>query len=255
MIIQDFHNLTPIDIIIIICWLAVIALLAIAGILYLIKALIKTKEKDKSKRIKNYLFGIGTFFLLYSVNRFIFFLHELFFDPFMWSLTVDQYARIMMENKVKFIRYDIIWRISTGIGSYGLLAFLYQFEKQILEKRTHFVFSIIQGVTATFSIIFGAASDYLTLGRVILYLGLLPVLAIPFLYFYLGMKASGNTRIRAIGAGFGFLIFYIGVACNSSAGKTLFTRLWGLSGLQFSYILYGLFVTLGLIIYIKSIQY
>jgi len=173
----------------------------------------------------------------------------------MWTIALEDYNNMMVPGSDKFIRYDIIWRISTAIGSIGLLIFLIEFESKILEKKSKFILSIIQGVTLTFSLILGAQADRMTAGRYILYFGLIPALTVPLLYFYIGIKTSGDARKRAIGAGFGFLIFYIGVAANSSGGKSVFNFLAGLSGLQFSYILYGIFISIGLIIYIKSIRY
>ncbi|MHA1436940.1 MAG: hypothetical protein ACTSPD_05145 [Promethearchaeota archaeon] len=243
------QTLTYIDIVIITLWILVVAVLASAGVLFIKKA------KEKSKRIKIYLIAIGIFFILYSINRFIFFLHEFLFDPPMWTISLEDYNKIMVPDNPKFERYNIIWRVATAIGSIGLLIFLIGFESQILEKKSYFILSIIQGITLTLSLIIGPAADRLTYGRYILYFGLLPALAVPFLYFYLAYKASGNTRKRAIGAGLGFLIFYLGVAANSSAGKSVLYFLWQLPGLQLSYLIYGILCTIGLITYFKSIQY
>ena len=212
-----FQTLQFIDIIIILCWLVVICSLAIAGLLFIF-----IKSKDKPKSFKSYLIAIGIFFILYSINRLIFFMHELFFDPMMWTISLEDYNNMMVPGSDKFIRYDIIWRISTAIGSIGLLIFLIQFESKILEKKSKFILSIIQGVTLILSLILGAHADQMTVGRYILYFGLIPALTVPLLYFYIGIKTSGDARKRAIGAGFGFLIFYIGVAANSSGGKSVF---------------------------------
>jgi len=243
-----------IDIIIILCWLVVIGLMGFAGF-HFIKI-----SKDKSKPIRIYLICIGIFFTFYCINRIIFFLHELLFDPFMWSMTLQEYGATMNPDSplfdlIKFNRYDLLWRVSTGIGSAGLLIFLIGFESQILEKRSFFIFSIIQGATLVLSLILGASGDQLNIGRYILYFGLLPALSVPIIYFILGIKAFGAARKRAIGAGLGFLIFYLGISANSSAGKSIFNFLWGLTGLQLTYIIYGVFVTIGLLIYMKSIKY
>ncbi len=237
-----------IDVIIIFCMVIVIIAMFLAGLIFY------KESKGKSENYRKYLLGISLFLLLYGINRCIFFLHELFFDPFMWSMPLDEYIYQMESTEWRFIRYDIIWRISTSIGSIGLFIFLYVFELQILEKRTHFILSLIQLFSLASSVILGAASDKLTVGRIILYFGLLPALAVPFIYIYLGIKASGPTRKRAIGAGIGFLIWYVGISANSSAGKNLGFGYWGLSGLQLMYILYAILNILGLYIYIKSIK-
>ena len=238
-----------IDTIIIVSWLVVISLIAIAGFYFL-----KT-SKGKQDPIKIYLLTIGIFFTLYSINRVIFFLNELLFDPVMWSMTLEEYSALMVPGSIRVQNYDILWRISTAIGSTGLLIFLIGFESKILEKKTYFIFSIIQGVTLVLSLILGASGDKLTLGRVILYLGLLPALTVPIIYFILGVKGVGAARKRAIGAGIGFLIYYIGISANSSAGKSVFNYLWGLPGLQLSYIVYAILIAIGLIIYIRSIKF
>ncbi len=237
------------DIIIICCWLAVIILFAFAGF-HFIKL-----SKNRAKQLKIYLLCIGIFFILFCANRIIFFLHELLFDPMMWTMTLEEYGALMTPGSERFIRYDILWRVSTCIGSTGLLIFLIGFESQILERKTYFIFSIIQGVTLVLSLIIGASGDKLTIGRYILYFGLLPALSVPIIYFILGVKAIGAARKRAIGAGLGFFIFYLGISANSSAGKSIFNYLWGLAGLQLTYIIYGVFITVGLLIYMRSIKY
>jgi hypothetical protein len=161
----------------------------------------------------------------------------------------------MVPGSFKFDRYDVIWRVSTAIGSIGLLIFLIGFESQILEKKTFFILSIIQGVTLTLSLILGAAGDRVDIGKIVLYIGLAPALVVPFIYFGLAVKGFGAARTRALGAGFGFLLFYLGIAVNSSFGKTIFNYIWDLEGMQFSYIIYAVLIAVGILIYMRSIRY
>ncbi len=250
MILRSFNNIELIDYLIIFILIEVIFIFFYLGFLFLKKA------KDKQERIKIYLLCIAFFLILYGIDRIIFFLHEFLFENFVWSISPMDFSETLKNDSEKAFIYDIVWRIGTSIGSAGLLIFLLGFESKILEKKTKFIFSIIQCTTLVLSLIFGTTADEITIGRLILYFGLLPALAIPICYFYLGGKAKGIARKRAIGAGLGFLIFYLGVAVNSTAGKTIFYFiLGGMTGVYLSYIIYCVFVNLGLIIYMKSIQY
>lgn len=249
IILQNLNNIRLIDVVVIACLLEIIVLFALLGIRFIYKS------KDKLPRIKVFIIALGVFLLMYCANRTLFFLHELTFNPFVWSLDSNQYNQILGSNSTKARSYDIVWRISTGIGSYGLMIFLYALESKILEKKTHMIFTIFQGVTATLSIILGTSADNITIGRYILYFGLVPALAVPVCYFYLAKKASGGARIRAMGAGIGFLVFYIGMAINSSAGKAIFFYLMGINGIYISYISYCIVANIGLLLYIKCLQY
>lgn len=250
MILRTFSDIESIDYVIILMMIEVAALFFMLGLLFLYKS------RDKSSKIKIYVIGVGLFLILYGVNRVIFFFNELLFDDFLWSITTGDFTAALEADSLKAFNYDIIWRISTGIGSGGLLVFLLVFESQILEKKTYFILSIIQGITLVVSLILGASADRMTLGRYILYIGLAPALAVPFCYFYLGVKANGVARRRAISAGLGFLIFYIGIAINSSAGKSVFLWLFsGITGLYFAYVMYAILINCGLLIYMRSIQF
>ena len=81
------------------------------------------------------------------------------------------------------------------------------------------------------------------------------MVAIPLIYLYLGIKTSGDTRMRALGAMTGMIILFTGIVFNSSFGKTQLEGLYGIPGLQITYILYGLCTAIGIFVYLKSIQY
>ncbi|MHA1490292.1 MAG: hypothetical protein ACTSRI_11635 [Promethearchaeota archaeon] len=253
MIFQNLSNILPMDIIIIICWLVVIISFVILSIFLIYKS------KGKPKRIKYYLLVISIFFILYCVNRLIFFVHELTFEPnFVWSYTIAELNNVYESNPSLSENYSLYWRFATSVGSIGLLFFLIGLESHMLEKKSKFLLSIFQAIISTFSIMCGVSKgDELTIAKILLYIAILPALAVPFIYFYFAAKSKGAVRKRALGAGFGFLIFYIGIAINSSAGKNLFQFFYlvNINGILFSYILYGILVPVGLIIYAKSIKF
>ena len=68
----------------------------------------------------------------------------------------------------------------------GLLVFLIAFERNILEKKTHYIFSIWHAVTATISIFIGGlrSPEDIAIIKLILYMGYLPGFAVSILYFY-----------------------------------------------------------------------
>lgn len=252
MLLQNLQKIEAIDYLIITCLLAVFISSVVATLLFTIKL------KGKIPKMRNYLLGIICFLGFYAANRVMIFFYELTFDPFVWRLEVDAINALLLSDPDLLLRYDVIWRISTILSQVGLLVFLVEFELQILDKKTKFVFSILLAITATFSVIRGSgisAGGEVDFWRLFFYLGTLPAIAVPLCYFYLAIKATGTARKRAIGAGIGFLILFIGITFNSAGGKSLFTSIVGnISGLQLSYVLYGVLAPIGIVIYLLSIR-
>ena len=252
MILQATLVFTAFDILIISCWLAVIITFAVSAILFI------QKTKDKSKKVKYYLLGIALFCLLYCVNRIVMFTYELTFPNFVWSYNLTELNAVYDAYPELSDKYLLYWRIATAAGSLGLLFLLIGLELFILEGKTKYIFSIFQAVTGTLSIIFGVSEgEAMSIGRALLYIGILPSLAVPFIYFYYAAKSKGLVRRRALGAGFGFFIFYLGIAANSTLGKQVISVLYrvGVNGIFISYIVYGIFVPIGLLIFWKTIKF
>ena len=250
MIFQNLSNITPPDLIIMVIMVVVIIAFYFSGIFLIIKA------KGKPERLRKYLFGISIFFILFGTGRVIMTLFEFFFDPFVWNIDINEFDAIFVANPDLFIIHDIVWRFTTTFGSLGLVFFIFQLENYILEKKTKFIFSILQVITVIPAVLFGTAGkDAIGPVIIILYIGNFLVIVVPFFYFYLAIKSTGITRKRAISAGIGMLIFFAGIVFNSSLGKGLFNNPFGIPGLHFSYYLFGILVCLGLAIYLKSLQY
>ena len=235
-----------IDVIIIISYSIICVIFLLTGIGFLLKA------KDKPVQVRNYLLGIGLFFFLYGISRVLVFLFELTFEiDFIWNLSAADFERIFAERPDLELRHDIVWRLSTAIGTTGLVFLMYQLEVIIMKKKTKFLFTILTVVTVIPALILGVAGkDEVSIVRIILYAGNLLVIVIPLFYLYLAVKTSGTPRKRAIGAAFGMLLTFLGVVFNSSVGKTLFA-----DQVYITYVLYGICSTLGIIIYWKSIQF
>lgn len=95
----------------------------------------------------------------------------------------------------------------------------------------------------------------ITVGKVILYLSAIPALFVPFIYWHFARLSSGEVRIRNTFAGIGYIIFYIGIAASSSGFKNFLELFFNTDGVRLAYILYGVLVPVGLIIYLKAIKY
>ncbi|MHA1293949.1 MAG: hypothetical protein ACTSQJ_14940 [Promethearchaeota archaeon] len=240
-----------IDYIIIIIYSSICITLFTAGIILLFKA------KDKPEKVKNYLIGIGLFFILYGISKVIVFLYELTFDPgFVWQIKSNEFDIIFEANQELNFRNDIVWRLSTGFGTIGLIILMYELEYYIMEKKTKFIFTLIMIITLIPALLFGiAGKDKITWIRIVLYIGNFLVIVIPLFYLYLAIKTSGETRRRAIGATIGMLLFFAGIVFNSSIGKSLFESAMGIQGIYLTYFLFGSFLIIGLLIYFKSIKY
>lgn len=250
MINQNLTSITIIDILIVLCHLTVILSFLLSGI-YLF---FKLKNKPKAQR--DYLLGVSLFFILYGTARMIMFLFELTFEPFVWQIPVDKFNQIFRNNPELEIQHDIMWRLTTGIGGLGLVIIIYQLEKTILEMKTKYLFTIITIITIIPSLLLGVSGkDEITWVRIVLYTGNFIAVAIPLFYFYYAFKTQGETRKRALGAALGVFILFIGIVFNSSVGKTVLNTSYGLPGLYLSYYLYALFVTIGIVIYMRSIKY
>ncbi len=246
-------------------WVVIFFYSAVCIIFLLIGIIFLLKSRDKQKNIRNYLLGIGIFFLLYGISRAMMFLFEATFpivansltggiiEPnFIWNLNSAEVNLIFETYAEINLYHELIWRVTTALGTGGLIFLLYELEIHILEKRSKFLFTIIETISVLPALIIGLAGtqkDEVAWVRIILYVGNVIMIVVPLIYFWLGAKTSGDTRKRAIGAGISMLIMFFGVVFNSSIGKTLFP------GLFFPYIMYGIFVIIGTIAFMKTIQY
>jgi hypothetical protein len=106
------------------------------------------------------------------------------------------------------------------------------------------------------ALILGASSSEVNIGKILLYLSSFTALTIPIIYFYIGIKTSGETRTRSMGAGVGFLIAFIGIIINTFLGRSIARFLLGVFwGNIIANILYGGLVVIGLTVYYKYIKY
>ncbi len=244
-------NISSMDIVVIICYTLVCAALLSVGsyLLY--------KSRGQAKKVRNYLIGISIFFILYGIARVMVFTFELTFpNDFVWNISASDFEEIFKSNSDIALRHDITWRFTTGIGTAGLAILMFELEDNILERKSKFIITIITIVTVIPSLILGVeGKDEIGFVRFILYVGNFMVVFIPLIYFYLALKTSGPTRKRAIGAMIGILIFFFGIIWNSAIGKSLFEGSMGIAGIHLSYVLFCSFVVVGMIIYMKSIQY
>lgn len=235
----------PIDIVIMISYIVVCISFLSAGVNFLLKA------RGKHQRIRNYLLGIGIFMLLYGSAKVIVFLFELTFEiDYIWNITATEFEIIFTARPDLELYHEFIWRLTTGIGTAGLVIFIYELEILVMEKKTKFVFTILAIVTVIPALVFGTSGkDALDWVRIVLYIGNILVVFVPLFYFYLAFKTTGDTRKRAIGAAVGMLLTFAGVIFNSSIGKSLTNQI------VFTYLFFGILVFLGVIVYSKSIRF
>jgi hypothetical protein len=250
MILQNLANIGMVDIIIIICHSAVVAAYLLSGIYLFFKL------RNKPPEIRNYLLGISLFFILYGASRVTMFFFELLFDPFVWQIDVNEINQLLKDSASLNLIHDIVWRTSTALGVIGISFLMYELELRILNKKTKFFFTILTILTVIPALLFGVAGkDEVTIVRIILYVGNFLVIVIPIFYFHFARITTGDTRKRAIGAGIGITIMFLAVMFNSSAGKTVMFNSLGMPGMYIVYYMYGILAPVGVIIYMKSIQY
>jgi hypothetical protein len=251
MLFQNLANIEFIDILMILSSILVCVTYFMGGCIFLLKT------KDKSTDVRNYLLGIGLFFLLYGTDRLIFFLYELTFEPnFMWHYSNTQLQSMFQNNPELALRYDVVWRWAIGLGGLGLIILSYQIELYVMEKKTRFLITIIEIISIVIPLIFGLQQIYeVSIVRIILYTGNVLIMIIPLYYFYFAFKTVGITRKRAIGAGTGILIMFIGIFFSSSLAKSILDSALGIDGIYLAYLLFCIFTIIGTLIYSKSIHY
>ncbi len=235
----------PIDITIMISYAVVCASFLFAGVNFLLKS------RGKAERIRNYLIGIGLFMLLYGVGKVIVFVFELTFETdYIWNITATEFEVLFAARPDLEIYHEFIWRLTTGIGTAGLVIFIYELEILVMEKKTKFVFTILAIVTVIPALVLGTSGkDALDWVRIVLYIGNFLVVFVPIFYLYLAFRTTGDTRKRAIGAAIGMLITFAGVIMNSSIGKSLTSQI------VVTYLAFGICVLVGVIVYSKSIRF
>jgi hypothetical protein len=216
-----------------------------------------SKSRGKVKEYRQYLLGMGIFFLLYGISRIVMFSFEMLFPiDFVWNLSASDFRLIFANNPDIVFVHEIIWRITSLIGNVGLILLMYIVERHILEKKLKYIPTIFMIFSAIPALILGAGQqkDELSIFRIVMYIGNFLLILVPLMYLYLGLKTSGRTKKRAISATIGMTTMFAGVTINSSMGKTVFESLGGIDGLKISYILYGTFVAIGVLITLNSVR-
>ena len=175
---------------------------------------------------------------------------------FVWNISRSDFNTIFENNPDLVLFHDIIWRLTSLIGNLGLILLMYVLELHILEKKLKFIPTIIVIIGTIPAMIFGAGGqkDEISLVRLVMYVGNVFMILVPFIYFYLATKTSGRTRKRALSAGVGSFIMFVGVVLNSSIGKTIFENIAGITGLHLTYVLYGSFIVVGTLMYLNSVR-
>lgn len=221
----------------------IITLLIVICSFLIIAILFSFKLKDKPRSAKNYIIGIILFMILYAISRTCE-LSKIIIgldDPYDTTLTIR----------------TVLYLMSAIFGTVAVFILLVVLERYILEKKTKFIFSILTISFLILALIFNPSGGPVNLGKFFLYLSSIPALSIPLIYFYFGYKTTGVTRKRAIEAGIGFLIAFLGIIMDSAIGTSLFSILLGNInyGLLVAYILFAICVPIGLIIYYRAIHY
>lgn len=212
-----------------VAYLVAIITFILMGILFIFKA------RDKPKNIRYYIIGIILFLFLYAASR------------------LAEFIRAVMDHT---FFDDVAWWLGAIFGTVALLPLLYVLEHYILEKKTKYFFTFLTLALFIGALILNPRGSATSIGKILLYAASFPALAVPFMYFSVAIKTTGDTRKRAIGAGLGFLIAFLGIIADTALGNQLFDALLGtfIGGLTTS-ILFMIFVPIGMIIYYKSIRY
>jgi len=211
-------------------FLLAIITFAVMGTLFLLKI------RGKTGKIRNYLIGIVLFLFLYAVSR------------------ISEFSRTLVSGDTVF--RDVTWYLGAIFGAMALIPLLFVLEHIILEKKSKYIFTILSVAFFLLAIILDPSGSATSPGKIFLYLASAPALSVPFMYFYVGYKTSGDTRKRSIWAGIGFLVAFFGIIIDTALGNMIFDALLGdeIGGLATS-ILYMITLPLGMIIYYSSIKY
>ena len=242
---------TSIDYVIITFSLIVIGVVLFSSFYLFIKA--RNREGD----VKRYGLAIALFFLFYGLHRIMTLIFEatFYFGP-TWNLLANDLSQIYQNHPDIAVQMDIIFRISSLTSTIGLVILLFELENYILNKKTKYIITIIEICTQIPYFVAGNAQSYdISIFRIMFYIGTFLFVAIPVIYFYLAFKTSGKTRTRAISAGMGMLLAFVGQILVSTAGKIVLESLWGLNGIHLGYILHGIITSLGMILYVSSVKY
>jgi len=207
-------------------YLTAIITFTIFGILFLFKL------KNKPPKIRNYLIGIVLFLFLYAISRSAELINDFIEDP-----------------------GALLWYLGAIFGAISLLPLLFVLEFYIIEKKTKFIFTILSFVLFILAMILDPRASN-SIGKNLLYISSFPALTVPFMYFYVAYKTSGDTRKRSIGAGVGFLIAFFGIIVDTALGNLVFKALVGVEyGNLVTAIIYMISIPTGLIVYYRSIRY
>ena len=238
-----------IDFLIISTFLITFACCIVIGCLFFLKA----KNKQPSER--NYILAIGLFIILFGISRFIKFYFEITLQPmFMWHMTLDEFNSLLDTNPHLELYYDVIWRLYISIRSVGVILLLFELEKLILEKKTKYSFTVIKIITLIPVLIYGYNINETIVFRIIMLVGDFLFLILPAIYLYFSYKTTGQTRRNAFTASASLLLIFIGLAFQSTFMIILAEEFFGLFGLHLTHLFFSMFVTVGVLLYYKSIN-
>lgn len=208
-----------------------IILVIIVLSVFIILFYLKSRGKDRTSQ--NYLYGIILFLVVYILSRF----GEIF--------------RI-------FVSSEFLWYMENLVGIISIMLLIFIVELYVLEKKSKFILTLIQLIFLILAIIFryfDVPFMGLTLGTWALYGSSAPALFIPAVYFFFAGKTSGETRKKALWAGIGFILFFLGIVIKTQFGEALFGLVMVDFAAYFTHIIYVICVSVGMTIYYISIKF
>jgi len=240
MMAKPYSEFNVFDYLILFGYIEIIFFVVIVSILFL------RNRRDKPERLKNYLIGISIFLICFAVNWALIIYRDYFMDFTVMILYPENYNEILVSDFYEITIFNTIWRIATAFVGFGLLVFIIVFELYILNKKTHFILSIIQAFFAIFSLFIGArGGDEIVELKIFLYLGYFSGFVIPIIYFILGARSTGSARRNSFGAGIGFLLLFFGIAFNSTVVQYVGTLVFNIPRATFEVI--GSLISIGCI--------
>jgi len=135
------------------------------------------------------------------------------------------YLKFFIGERSERVPYPpdvLILRILIAIfNNLSLFLLYFDLEKKQI-KKSHYAFSIMVWVQLTLIILEAITRDILI--RIILIIVYIIVVAgLPLMYFYIGIKAKGNLRTRAIMIGIGISLVILSIAMDQPVGEIVFS--------------------------------
>jgi len=159
-------------------WAAALALLAVLFILYLRKF-----SRSESKR--TYFWGLAIFCLVFLVFRILTIYYNFFLEGGLIGSQVQDLDALAL----------FFWGFNFCVGSVGIIFLIFAVEKEVFTK-SKYLLTIFQISLTLLFILFAFIN--LDIAIIIQWISPVPLIIVPLLYLYIGIKSVGEPRIYSL---------------------------------------------------------